>query len=82
VQGKKKRNDLVDVNNKKVDFSVVTKDEPNYQVCRLFLSSLLLANQGNVELEHPDGDGSVMGNNLDLKLINSKMAGVTMAGVM
>ena len=38
-----------------VNFSKVTEDCPNYQVCRYFLASLSLCNTGNVLLEQPGG---------------------------
>jgi len=35
-----------------VDFRAVTEDSEDYEVCRLFLSSLMLCNSGNVILSH------------------------------
>jgi condensin-2 complex subunit H2 len=51
-----------------VDFVKVTKDCPNYQVCRYFLATLGLCNSGNVVLEQ-SGDGST--NSLSIKLLST-----------
>lgn len=41
------------------DFRAVTKDSEDYEVCRLFLSSLMLCNSGNVVLSHEHEGASV-----------------------
>lgn len=42
-----------------VDFRAVTSDCEDYEVCRLFLSSLMLCNSGNVILSHEHEGASV-----------------------
>lgn len=51
-----------------VDFEQVTKDCPNYQVCRYFLATLCLCNEGNVLLEQGDGDST---KSLSVKLLST-----------
>ncbi len=36
-------------------FAAATAGKPAYEVCRLFLASLQLSNNGNVRLHHADG---------------------------
>lgn len=50
-----------------VNFTNVTKDCANYQVCRYFLASLCLCNTGNVILEQPGGST----NSLSVKLLST-----------
>jgi len=42
-----------------VDFRSVTEGQEEYEVCRLFLSSLMLCNSGNVILTHEHNGASV-----------------------
>lgn len=50
-----------------VDFCAVTKDSENYEVCRLFLSSLMLCNSGNVILSH-EHDGATVASPESLRI--------------
>jgi len=80
--GKGKKNTEVDVASKTVDFKLVSDGQPNYEVCRMFLSSLLLANEGNVALEHPESDDNIECNNLVMKMLDEEMKHVTMEEVL
>ena len=42
-----------------VDFRSVTEGQEEYEVCRLFLSSLMLCNSGNVILSHEHNGATV-----------------------
>merc|ERR1712232_376041 len=59
------------------DVNESDEESPNscqqYEVCRLFLASLQLANNGNVELQHADNQSSLEIVLLDNKLINEKL---------
>lgn len=51
---------------KGVDFQHVTRHRSQYDVCRLFLASLSLANSGNVQPKQTNASG----NQLELELLN------------
>ena len=50
-----------------VDFRSVTEGQEEYEVCRLFLSSLMLCNSGNVILSH-EHDGATVATPDQLKI--------------
>lgn len=52
-----------------VNFTQVTKECPNYQVCRYFLASLSLCNAGNLLLEQAGGST----NSLSIKLLSKDL---------
>ncbi|GAX28521.1 condensin-2 complex subunit H2 [Fistulifera solaris] len=52
-----------------VDFSRVTRQKPNFEVCRLFLASLSLTNSGNVRFVETSADG----NSLSIELLNREV---------
>ncbi|GMH87675.1 hypothetical protein TL16_g10934 [Triparma laevis f. inornata] len=51
-----------------VDFHAVTNGMKQFEVCRVFLASLMLANAGNITLSHPDMDGSGVADNINMEL--------------
>jgi len=51
-----------------VRFDAITQDQPHYEICRLFLSSLVLCNMGNISLQHETG---IVNDNLGVELLNS-----------
>ncbi|GMH93703.1 hypothetical protein TrST_g6089 [Triparma strigata] len=51
-----------------VDFHAVTSGMEQYEVCRVFLASLMLANAGNITLSHPEMDGSGVADNINMEL--------------
>ncbi|CAB9526621.1 Condensin-2 complex subunit H2 [Seminavis robusta] len=53
---------------KLVDFHEATRNCPRYEVCRLFLASLSLANSGNIRLHHNHGDPD-----LHIELVESEI---------
>ncbi len=53
-----------------VDFQAVTRDYPAYEVCRLFLASLSLANSGNVRLLRTSFADSFL-DSLPMELVHS-----------
>ena len=66
IQGKKERNSRSKLSTpgqssptNVVDFLAVTKDAEEYEICRLFLSSLMLCNAGNVVLSHDQKGAAV-----------------------
>ena len=54
-----------------VPLSSVTAGRASFDVCRMFLASLQLANEGNLLLHHPDNSGDVCGlDELQLQIIS------------
>jgi condensin-2 complex subunit H2 len=56
-----------------IDFQSAVQGCPRYQVCRMFLAALQLANNGNLELKH----GEEQQNSLQLKLINPEVSEIS-----
>lgn len=52
-----------------------TPDTARFEVCRLFLASLQLANNGNVELHHDSNESDLQVKLLDTVLANKKLEG-------
>ena len=48
-----------DTSDKLVDFNSITKSCEHYEVCRLFLSSLMLCNSGRISVSHGKKEGQV-----------------------
>jgi len=46
-----------------IDFSIVVKEQPKFEVCRYFLASLQLANNGNVEVQGLTNAAAAFGEN-------------------
>ena len=57
-----------------VGFQQISKDYEEYEVCRLFLSTLMLCNSGNVKVH--DGYDVYSTNSLEIELLNSKFEAV------
>jgi hypothetical protein len=57
-----------------VDFHQVTKNSEPYEVCRLFLSSLMLCNSGNIVLSHDEACATVQTpDTLRIELLESQI---------
>ncbi|KAL3789509.1 hypothetical protein HJC23_009745 [Cyclotella cryptica] len=57
-------------NSNSIGFRSITKDREEYEVCRLFLSTLMLCNYGNVIVH--DGKDLSSTESLEIELLNSK----------
>ena len=60
---------------KTVDFQSITEDSETHEVCRLFVTSLMLANSKNILLSHEaEGrSGSTSRNMLHMELLNDTL---------
>jgi hypothetical protein len=58
-----------------IPLAAVTAGKPAYDVCRIFLASLQLANEGNLLLHHPENSGDVCGlNDLRVEVLSDVMS--------
>ena len=57
-----------------VPLAAVTAGKPSYDVCRIFLASLQLANEGNLLLHHPDDEGVCGLNDLRVQILSDVMS--------
>ena len=71
ARGKSWKGNLEDKN--KVDFHTISGECEQFEVCRLFLASLMLANTGNVSLKHMDSTGGKMANNMAVEFIKNDL---------
>ena len=57
----------------KVDCHTISGEYEQFEVCLLFLASLMLANTGNVSLKHMDSTGGKMADNMAVEYINNDL---------
>ena len=55
-----------------VTFHRVVRGKTNFEVCRMFLASLQLANNGNVELHHGKGSDEQINTPFSLHLLDAE----------
>ena len=66
-----KKVDKATSQNNRVDFSAIfAKDCEDYEVCRVFLSTLMLCNCGNIAI-HNGGDGEKLARDLQVELLDA-----------
>ena len=72
VTGQKKLEKSTSQNNV-VDFQTVANNSEEYEVCRIFLATLMLCNRGNVTMHNgKNGDGMASVDSLQIELLESK----------